>query len=518
MTLLDRLTIRQRLTGLTGVLLVLLLAIGALAYATLDRETDRSAAFINREFAAIELLGDVRTGLANARRYEKDVLLNLGDDKEIARYRKQWDAELVQLAAGTGELTPLLDTAQREELQRLSAGLAGYRKGFEGLLGRIERGELHDPWAANKAMDAFKADVRAADKALGALSKSLLTDAQGRRGEIAAAARNAAAWLVGGLAASTLLGLVLAAVCARSITQPLARAQAVAQRIAAGDLTGRVQAAGRDELSALLRSLQQMQDHLIDLLGQIRDGSASVEVASREIAQGNADLSSRTERQASNLQQTAASMEQMTAAVSQSTHSAQQANTLAADAAQVAEQGGAVVGEVVANMDRISASSRRIADIIGVIDGIAFQTNILALNAAVEAARAGEQGRGFAVVASEVRSLAQRSAQAAREIKTLIGESVAQVDAGARLVHGAGATMAQVVAQVKQMREVIGEIARATSEQSSGLGEVNRAVTDLDQMTQQNAALVEQSAAAADSLRQQAARLAAASSAFRLAA
>ncbi len=164
MTLLDRLTIRQRLTGLTGVLLVLLLAIGALAYATLDRETDRSAAFINREFAAIELLGDVRTGLANARRYEKDVLLNLGDDKEIARYRKQWDAELVQLAAGTGELTPLLDTAQREELQRLSAGLAGYRKGFEGLLGRIERGELHDPWAANKAMDAFKADVRAATR------------------------------------------------------------------------------------------------------------------------------------------------------------------------------------------------------------------------------------------------------------------------------------------------------------------------------------------------------------------
>jgi methyl-accepting chemotaxis protein len=261
-----------------------------------------------------------------------------------------------------------------------------------------------------------------------------------------------------------------------------------------------------------------MQDHLIGLLGQIRDGSAAVEVASREIAQGNADLSSRTERQASNLQQTAASMEQMTAAVGQSTQSAQQANTLAADAAQVAEQGGAVVGDVVANMDRISASSRRIADIIGVIDGIAFQTNILALNAAVEAARAGEQGRGFAVVASEVRSLAQRSAQAAREIKALIGESVAQVDAGARLVHGAGATMAQVVAQVTQMREVIGEIARAAREQSSGLGEVNRAVTDLDQMTQQNAALVEQSAAAADSLRQQAARLAAASSSFRLAA
>jgi methyl-accepting chemotaxis protein len=518
MTLLDRLTIRQRLLGLTAVLLLLLLALGGFAYATLDRETDRSATFIGREFAAIKLLGDVRTGLANARRYEKDVLLNLGDEKEVARYRKQWDAELGQLAAGAAEMQPLLVGEQREQMQRLTTGLAGYRAGFEGLLARIGRGEISDPWAANQAMDSFKADVRAADKALGLLSESLLKDAQGRRGEIATAATGAAAWLAGGLAASVLLGLLLAALCARSITQPLTRAQAVAQRIAAGDLSGRVQATGRDELSDLLRSLQQMQDHLITLLGQIRDGSASVEQASREIAQGNADLSSRTERQASNLQQTAASMEQMTSAVGQSTRSAQHAHALAAEASKVAGEGGAVVGDVVASMARISASSRKIADIIGVIDGIAFQTNILALNAAVEAARAGEQGRGFAVVASEVRGLAHRSAQAAREIKTLIGESVAQVDAGARLVQAAGGTMSQVVSQVEQMSGVIGEIARATTEQSSGLGEVNRAVTDLDQMTQQNAALVEQSAAAAESLRQQAAQLARASSAFRLAA
>jgi methyl-accepting chemotaxis protein len=316
---------------------------------------------------------------------------------------------------------------------------------------------------------------------------------------------------------------VLAALCAvmlwtyRSVTSSLARADAAVRAIAAGDLTQDITVQSRDEVGALLERLQTMQVALRKLIGDVRTGVESVTVASREIAQGNADLSARTEQQASNLQQTAASMEQMTATVNHNTESARQANQLAASASQVAAKGGAVVGEVVSTMDQITASSRKIADIIGVIDGIAFQTNILALNAAVEAARAGEQGRGFAVVASEVRNLAQRSAQAAREIKSLINDSVARVDTGSQLVNDAGATMHEIVTQVKRVADLIGEITSSTLEQSSGINQVNQAVTQLDQMTQQNAALVEQSAAAAESMREQAARLASTVSVFQLA-
>jgi methyl-accepting chemotaxis protein len=267
---------------------------------------------------------------------------------------------------------------------------------------------------------------------------------------------------------------------------------------------------------SVMHALHRLVTQLRGTLGAIRTATEQLHVASREIAQGNADLSARTEQQASNLQQTAASMEQMTATVNHNTESARQANQLAASASQVAAKGGAVVGEVVSTMDQITASSRKIADIIGVIDGIAFQTNILALNAAVEAARAGEQGRGFAVVASEVRNLAQRSAQAAREIKSLINDSVARVDTGSQLVNDAGATMHEIVTQVKRVADLIGEITSSTLEQSSGISQVNQAVTQLDQMTQQNAALVEQSAAAAESMKEQADDLTRAVSQFRL--
>jgi methyl-accepting chemotaxis protein len=247
-------------------------------------------------------------------------------------------------------------------------------------------------------------------------------------------------------------------------------------------------------------------------VGQVRESSESIEVASTEVATGNVDLSQRTELAAGNLQRTASSMEQLTATVRQSADSARTANQLASSAAEVA-----VVSQVVSTMDEIDASSKKIADIIGVIDGIAFQTNILALNAAVEAARAGEQGRGFAVVAGEVRNLAQRSAEAAREIKTLIGASVGRVESGARLVQDAGATMTEIVASVQRVTDIIGEISAAASEQSQGIGAINGAVTELDRMTQQNAALVEESAAAAESLKEQAKRLAAVVSKFRLA-
>ncbi len=265
---------------------------------------------------------------------------------------------------------------------------------------------------------------------------------------------------------------------------------------------------------ALKQALGRVQQTLL----QVRASAGSVTTASDEIASGNHDLSSRTEQAASSLQQTASAMEQLTATVRNSAESARQANQLAASAAEVAERGGSVVSQVVSTMDEINASSKKIADIIGVIDGIAFQTNILALNAAVEAARAGEQGRGFAVVASEVRSLAQRSAEAAKEIKGLIGASVERVDAGSKLVADAGQTMGEIVGSVKRVSDVIGEITVASGEQSDGIGQVNTAVTQLDQMTQQNAALVEESTAAAESLRTQAQRLAQALAGFRLAA
>jgi methyl-accepting chemotaxis protein len=293
----------------------------------------------------------------------------------------------------------------------------------------------------------------------------------------------------------------------RSIVQPIKDALAATDRIASGDLTSQLDTPRGDEIGDLLRGLDRMNGALRQLVSEVRSGAAGMQIASAEIATGNADLSSRTEQTASSLQATAGSMTQLTSTVQQSAEAAAQANQLASSAADAAVRGGEVVGQVVSNMDEIATSSRKIGDIIGVIDGIAFQTNILALNAAVEAARAGEQGRGFAVVAGEVRALAQRSAGAAREIKSLIGASMDTVEQGSKLVQDAGVTMTDLVASVRRVTDIIGEISASAHEQNDGIRQVNQAVTRLDEMTQQNAALVEQSAAAADSLREQAQRL-----------
>ena len=289
----------------------------------------------------------------------------------------------------------------------------------------------------------------------------------------------------------------------RMITEFTAHAISMGQ----GDLSTSIRTSGPAATTVSLRALKTLQEELRKTIGSIRSGTHEVSTASSEIATGNQDLSQRTEQTASNLQQTASSLSQLTGNVRQSADAAAQANQLASSATQVARRGGSVVSQVVATMEEINSSSKKIADIIGVIDGIAFQTNILALNAAVEAARAGEQGRGFAVVASEVRSLAQRSAQAAKEIKGLIGTSVDKVETGSKLVQDAGSTMDEIVASVQRVTDIIGEISAAALEQSQGIGQVNEAVTRLDQMTQQNAALVEESAAAAESLKDQAHRM-----------
>ncbi|XVJ68267.1 MAG: methyl-accepting chemotaxis protein [Rhizobacter sp.] len=318
---------------------------------------------------------------------------------------------------------------------------------------------------------------------------------------------------------TSVLGVVIAWAISRGLTRQLggepSQVVHIANAIAQGDLSVAVQNQSGDRHSVMF-AMQSMKENLAQIVSQVRNSSDSIATGSAQIATGNADLSQRTEEQASNLQQTAASMEELSSTVKINAETTHQANVLAVQASAAAAQGGEVVGAVVATMQDIAASSKKISDIIGVIDGIAFQTNILALNAAVEAARAGEQGRGFAVVASEVRSLAGRSAEAAKEIKSLIGNSVDKVEVGARQVNDAGASMNEIVAQVRRVTELISEISNATAEQSSGIGQVGDAVMQLDQVTQQNAALVEESAAAAESLRYQAAKLAEVVSVFKL--
>jgi methyl-accepting chemotaxis protein len=342
--------------------------------------------------------------------------------------------------------------------------------------------------------------------------------AEKRYSEEVAAARNLTLKIAGGAVALILAAILAGAtVLIRSIREPLLEANALAARIAQGDLSASIDTTRGDEFGDLMKSLARMNASLAQMVQQVRQSTDSIATASAEIATGNHDLSVRTEQTSSDLQSTASAMEELTSTVSHSADNARQASQLASSASTVAQKGGTVVQEVVSTMGEINASSKKIADIIGVIDGIAFQTNILALNAAVEAARAGEQGRGFAVVAGEVRSLAGRSAEAAKEIKALINTSVLKIDSGAQLVHQAGDTMNEIVQSVRRVADVIGEITAAAGEQSTGIAQVNTSIANLDQMTQQNAALVEQSAAAAQSMREQADQLAQAVSVFKLA-
>jgi methyl-accepting chemotaxis protein len=312
------------------------------------------------------------------------------------------------------------------------------------------------------------------------------------------------------------IGTLFAFWTTRSITRPMRKAVEIAEAVAAGDLTARIEVTSNDETGQLLRALKDMNASLVRIVGEVRSGTDTIATASSQITSGNLDLSSRTEEQASSLEETASSMEELTTTVKHNADNARQANSLVQSAAEVAHKGGTVISQVVDTMGSINQSSKKIVDIIAVIDGIAFQTNILALNAAVEAARAGEQGRGFAVVASEVRNLAQRSAAAAKEIKTLIGDSVDQVDAGTQLVDQAGATMQEIVNSVRQVTDIMGEIAAASQEQTAGIEQINHAISQMDRVTQQNAALVEEAAAAAESLQDQAVKLTNTVSVFKL--
>jgi len=416
-------------------------------------------------------------------------------------------------AAGLLEKIDLNDAADLETLNKTAlAAIAAYAKSVDAAI-ELAATDIN---AGVSAITNTDDQHRRAIEAVTAVGKYINSRADAMMAHTQAAAATAAWVMWGTLAVAATLALAVSIVLARRTKGQLVALMQRANHLAGGNLDVPFQARAADEVGDMGRALEGMREALSRTIVDIRTTCESIKSASSEVAQGNQDLSSRTEQQASSLQQTAASMEQMTSTVKHNADTASQASQLASAASEVAERGGVVVAQVVSRMDEITQSSRKIEEIISVIDGIAFQTNILALNAAVEAARAGEQGRGFAVVAGEVRNLAQRSAQAAREIKSLIADSVAKVESGSGLVNEAGQTMNEIVAQVKRVTDLIGEITSATLEQSSGIGQVNQAVTQLDQMTQQNAALVEQSAAAAQSLKDQADRLAAAVAMFKL--
>ena len=410
--------------------------------------------------------------------------------------------------------------AGRQEVQSARKELEDVRLAVTETLTRLESEPPGEAWTSSDMLRSeLRPAVDEAEKVLSALKARKQDDAAGLAEATSAAFASARSAMIALTLGGVVVGLGLGVWLTRSLTRQLggepADVAAVANAIAHGDLTSAIDTsrAGR---GSVVHAMHSMQESLRKVVGTVRMGSDHIATGSTQIATGNADLSQRTEEQASNLQQTAASIEQLASTVQHNAETARQAAQLAGVASDVAAKGGHVVGEVVHTMGEINASSKKIADIIGVIDGIAFQTNILALNAAVEAARAGEQGRGFAVVAGEVRNLAQRSAQAAKEIKSLIQASVEKVEAGSGLVDQAGQTMSDIVAQVKRVTDLIQEISAATTEQTSGLGQINNAVTQLDQVTQQNAALVEESAAAADSLAQQAQRLVEAVAQFKL--
>ena len=499
-----------------GVAIAFLLALGITAYSVLIGQQHTLSELFEQRFGSYQLasravhdIGDVHAGVYRL----FSVIGSLGED----RIKQTSDALLSRIDSVAKDVTAFGARAERTPEERRAAEsvvakLAKYRKDVD-LAIDLSAGDVNTGTAAMQTADADFQDMSKLLEDLVALEqRAAQEDYNGAR---TAFARVTVALLVL-VALAVVVSIGIALVMSRRIVRPLHGAIGVAGRIASGDLSSEIRVEGVDETAQLTRALKDMNDSLRRIVSGVRSGTDLVATASREIAQGNSDLSTRTEQQASALEETSASMQQMTATVGQNAQNAKKANELAAQASGVAAKGGAVVREAVGTMNDITEASKKIADIIGVIDGIAFQTNILALNAAVEAARAGEQGRGFAVVASEVRSLAQRSAGAAKEIKGLITDSVAKVDAGSRQVNDAGRTMEEVVEAVKKVTNLIAEITAASQEQAQGIEQVSETMTQLEKVTQQNAAMVEEASAAAGSLEEQSKMLSSAVAAFRV--
>lgn len=510
-------TIRTRMLGAIGVVMVLLSLLGGAGMLGMFRIQDMSQEFLSNAFVKSGHMAQLRTELGGIRSSEKDMVIQYEKPEEVRKAYQQWVMFIDKSKVTLGKFVTDPNAQDAQLTKSIIERIDNYRKLFEPIARQLEAGGYDSATTANRMSGKAYAEVVEADKLLTQLDKLLREQADA----LAAAERDVADQTRWMFVVAVVLALVvvipLTLLNMLSICGPLEKARQTALTIAGGDLSHKTEVSGKDELTDLQQALDEMQQSLSSTVAQVRDASGNIATASQEIATGNQDLSARTEQTASNLQETVASLAQLTATVQQTASSSQLANQLAASASSTAVEGGQIVGQAVNSMQEISASSRKIGDIIGLIDSIAFQTNILALNAAVEAARAGEQGRGFAVVASEVRSLAKRSAEAANEIKSLINTSVQTVDVGARQVESAGKAMQDTVDSAQRVGDIIGEITAASSEQSLGISQVNQAVGDIDRMTQQNAALVEESAAAAESLREQAARLAQLVSQFRLA-
>ena len=475
-------------------------------------------AFTQQEFAAVQRMGKLALNLSALRGHEKAAIINAGDSVSAQAEFKAWQAALT----ATDQATQALQEAAPSEaiaaqIQALRPKLASYGQALTPTLQMVTDLSITSSTEAYQGSESARAEADAIERQVNTLNDSITELAEARRIKAADGVVHTIALLWGLLLSQGFIFLPLMALTILSITRPLRRAEDITQAIAHGDLTHDIEPRGQDEITHLMVSMKQMQDGLREMVASVRESSESMLTASTQIAAGNQDLSSRTEQTASNLQSTSSAMDELSKTVENSADSAHVANELSSAASQRAVAGGEVVESVVTQMADISQASRQIGDIIGVIDGIAFQTNILALNAAVEAARAGEQGRGFAVVASEVRSLAGRSAEAAKEIKSLIGASVERVEQGNVQAERAGQTMTEVVNAIRRVTDIMGEISAASSEQSAGVSQVGEAVTQMDQATQQNAALVEQMAAAAGSLSGQARELVEAVAVFKLA-
>ena len=515
--LINSMRVGARLGTAFGLIILLLVIVSAIAITKISNINSSIDQIVSDRYVKVRLAFDVRDGVNDQIKYLRGIVIDTKNPEQNKKRYVQLDDTVKQTNVAMDKIAAIQTTMTgKQKIKALQEAGQTFETAKEQLIALARAGDMEGATefvlrkltiSQNAYLDLATAFANSQDQQLQAEGKTALADG-------ATAIQLTLIFSVLAILMAAALGYFLT----RSITRPLHTAVKVAENVAAGDLTTQIQVTSQDETGQLMQGLKNMNENLLRIVTEVRAGTNAITSASAEIAAGNLDLSSRTEQQASSLEETASAMEQMTATVKQNADNARQANQLAAQASRVAVQGGVVVGEVVNTMEGINISSRKIVDIIAVIDGIAFQTNILALNAAVEAARAGEQGRGFAVVASEVRNLAQRSASAAKEIKVLIDDSVAKVDNGTQLVAKAGATMAEVVSSVKNVTDIVGEIAIASNEQSTGIEEINKAINQMDEVTQQNAALVQEASSAAHSLNEQAERLSQAISIFKVSA